>query len=423
MATTAGFPIIGTSTVWSEWNNFGSGAWNMWFMAPYGEWIYAAFVKSNVAYFKKINIGGSNGDYPMTTWEFEASLLNTPDKVFPYEKNEGYPNGSMNMGVIRGTTPKLYVVGRQGSGLVGEAKIEYFPLADDFDKGAAYTVPLDAAGDPMEINRICGLEVDPGTAIYLVTNNNGAYQFTLWRYAYTWDDGEHSATATKALSPTSAAGYMEDNTAARIRGIGIAPDGNVLVFANTGESSTECKVFKFDKTTLAYMGTTSWLPSLSASTWANLVKYGEVYLFFRSLDSTSSSDWRTAVYYDRATGLPDATKSNFIINDNLTIFASDDAVELSYHARDAFNVAVVGANTKFYIAAEDPDDETTWTDRVGGIQAASGATFFDADGVPEATSVVTVTDGDGIATAWYKPMRSGSGTERDAIAIKCPSES
>jgi hypothetical protein len=40
-----------------------------------------------------------------------------------------------------------------------------------------------------------------------------------------------------------------------------------------------------------------------------------------------------------------------------------------------------------------------------------------------ATSAIVTTDGDGIATAYYKPMRSGTGAERDAINIRCPSDS
>lgn len=111
---TAGFPIIGSRTVWGEWNSFGSTSWNMWFMAPYGSWMYCGFVKSNTPYFKKVYIGNDDADYPIYTWDFDTALT-TPEDIFPYEQNEGYPNGAMGMGCIRGATPTLYLAGRSSS--------------------------------------------------------------------------------------------------------------------------------------------------------------------------------------------------------------------------------------------------------------------------------------------------------------------
>ena len=64
------FPIIGSVTRWQNWNNFGSGAWKMWFMAPWGSWIYAAFVKDTVVYFRQIDIGTDDQDYLMSDWDF-----------------------------------------------------------------------------------------------------------------------------------------------------------------------------------------------------------------------------------------------------------------------------------------------------------------------------------------------------------------
>jgi hypothetical protein len=414
---TAGFPIIGSPTVWGNWNSFGSSAWNMWFMAPYGSWMYCGFVKSNTEYFRKVYIGTDDADYEINTWEFDAGT--TPDDVFIYEQNEGYPNGSMGMGCIRGATPTLYLAGRSSAAPnVDDAIIHRFLVNSSFAQTGAGLIPRNA-GDTaaLSVNHICGIEVDQGNAVYIVTNNNDGNEFRLYRYAYTWA-GNLVPTHNEALSPA----YLFNNASARIRGIALGSDGNVLIFANTGLSATECKVFKFDKDDLSYLGFASWSPNISTSTWAYLVANGEVFMYFQGLDSTSSLDQRTAIYYDRATGIPDQTKSNFIINDNLTTFASDEAIELTYVAKDAFNIAVTGANAKFYIDGEDPDDEESWTDRVGGIQASSGAPFFDADGVPEATSAIVATDGSGIATAYYKPMRSGTGTERDTINVICPAD-
>ena len=67
------FPIIGGQQVWENWNDFGSGSWRMWFMAPYGSWLYAAFVKGTSTYFKKIDIGGTL-NYSMYDWDFGVVL-------------------------------------------------------------------------------------------------------------------------------------------------------------------------------------------------------------------------------------------------------------------------------------------------------------------------------------------------------------
>ena len=227
----------------------------------------------------------------------------------------------------------------------------------------------------------------------------------------------HNPTHSVDLSTN----YMENNTNSRIRGVAIATDGNVIVFVNTGVSSTACKVIKFNKDTLAYMGQTTWSPNISTVVWGYLVKSNEVFMLFQGLDSNSVFDWKTSVYYDRATGIPDEAKSNFIIENNLTTFGSDDPIALVYKARDSFNIPVVGAATEFAINGEDPDDPSTWTDRLGAIRENPGDDFFDVDNVPIAISAVDNTDVDGLATVYYKPMRNGSGTEIDAIDVYCPS--
>jgi hypothetical protein len=149
----------------------------------------------------------------------------------------------------------------------------------------------------------------------------------------------------------------------------------------------------------------------------------EVLMLFEGLDSNSSLAWKSAVYYDRATGIPDEGRSNFVIANNLTTYGSDDAITLKYYARDAFNIVVPSVNTKFVINGEDPDDPTTWTDRIGSIQDNLGDTFFDANEVPTSIQAIAATDVNGIATAYYKPMRSGSGSEIDDIDVYCPSDS
>jgi hypothetical protein len=415
------FPIIDSLSVWENWDNFGSGAWNMWFMAPYGSWMYCGFVKSNVSYFRRVDIGTDDANYDIYSWDF-GTVSNTPEDQFPYEQHDGYPNGSMGMGCIRvsGSTPKLYLAGRSSAiATVDDSVIHRFLVDDGFEREDLNYLAPTISASPVSVDHIAGIEVDPTNAVYIVTNNNDATEFQLHRYAYAGFDGAaHDPSHSADLSDQ----FMEDNTSARIRGIGRAIDGNVLVFINTGLSATETKVLKFDKDNLDYLGTTDWEISISTSTWAYLVQNGEVFLHFQGLDSPSLYDWKNAVYYDRATGIPNRDKSNLIIEENLTVYGSDDPIAMEYHAKDAFNIDVVGANTKFWIDGEDPDDPGTWTDRVGAIKDVSTGDFFDGNGVPLSISAIVATDGNGIATAYYKPMRTGTGTERDAINIRCPSD-
>lgn len=425
------FPIIGSLAVWSDWNAYGTGAWNMWFMAPYGSWMYCGFVKNNVPSFKKIDIGVDDGNYPIYSWAFGDVLLN-PSTIFPDEQHDGYPDGSTNLGCIRETLggaapiPKLYLVGRSSSSpSVDFCRISRFVLDDGFEQeDTDYLVPA-VGGNVLSVDHIAGIDVVPpggsGTeAVYLVTNNRAGSSFRLLRYDYADFDGGASHDAlVKSLTPD----YMQNNSAARIRGIGHASDGNILVFINTGLSATQCKVLKFDADTLAYLGTTSWTPNISTATWAYLVQSGEVFFHFQGLNSTSTLDWKSAVYYDRSTGIPDAGRSNLVIGENLTAFGDDNPITLAYHAKDDFNMDVAGVYCRFYITGEDYTDSTTWTDRVSSIQEDQSELvneFFNEDGVPTATSARTITAANGIALAYYKPMRSGTGSQRNSISIICP---
>jgi hypothetical protein len=413
------FPVIGSTTVWENWNNFGAGAWNMWFMAPYGSWCYSAFVKSDVTYFKKINIGTSDANYEISDWDF-GIVTPSPADVFSAEQDDGFPNGSMGLGCIRGATPKLYLGGRVSTvPTIADAIIHRFLVDDGFIQEDLNSLTPMLGGVVLSVNQLCGIEVDQGNAVYLITNNNSGSLFTLMRYDYAYfDGGAHNPTHFVNMTPQ----FLENTTASKIRGIGRSSDGHILVFANTGLTTTETRVFKFDKDNLDYLGQTIWSPNISTATWAYMIQHADVFLHFQGLDKTSLYDWKTAVYYDRATGIPDENKSNFIIEDNLTTFGSDTAIELMYEARDAFNIRVPGANTKFVIDGEDPEAENTWTDRVGGIQATPGATFFDGNGIPLAIQTIVPTDVLGVAKAYYKPMRSGTGTARDAINVFCPSD-
>jgi len=422
MATSpAGFPIIGSPSVWSDWGSFGLGAWNAWFMAPYGEWVYCGFVKNDVSYFRKINIGTTDANYDFTSWDFGLAA-SPPGDIFPYETDDGYPNGSMGLGVIRGATPKLYLAGRSAAAPNTATVLYRFLVNSEFTQEALGLVPFDDVGGGgvvLNVNNIAGIEVDAGTAIYIATNNNSTNEFQLRRYAYVWDGGDKDPSHKVDLSPN----YMSDNTNARIRGIAMARDGSVIVFVNTGLTSTDCKVLKFNGDTLAYEGQATWLPSISTSTWAWLIQTGEVFMYFLGLDSSSSLDWKTAIYYDNATQIPSEERSNFVIASNLTQYGSDTAVALNYYARDFFNIPVENVNAKFTINGEDENDSSTWTDRVGGIQDSAVADFFNAEDVPEAIHAIVQTDGNGLATAYYKPMRAGTGTERDLIDVFCPSDS
>jgi hypothetical protein len=413
------FPVIGSKSVWADWAGFGIGSWNMWFMAPYGVWVYSGFVKNNIAYFKKINIGTPSTNYPMSDWLFELAT-SSPEDVFTNERHEGYPNGAMGCGVIRENAgvAKLYLIGRSSPSPVVDSVMYRFTVDDGFEQEAGAFIPLNQiAGSPLNINHICAIEVDPGNAIYIATNNRDSNQFKIRKYPYTFA-GNADPTETKILSPS----FMENNTSARIRGMGQARDGSIIVFVNTGITTTQCKVIKLDEVDLDYRGQTTWAPDITTATWAYIVPTADVFMYFEGLDSTSALGAKTAVYYDNATGIPSENKSNFIIDNNLTQYGSDTAIELAYHARDAFNVPVPGVNTKFVLTGEDPNDPSSWNDRVAGIQDAPGNPFFDGGGVPLAIQAIVPTNGSGIALAYYKPMRTGSGTETDNISIFCPSD-
>lgn len=413
------FPIIGTASVWENWANSGLGAWRMWFMAPYGSWIYAAFVRDNEVTYEKIDIGPVDPNYERYSWNFGLAA-NTPEDIFTHEQDEGGPDGAIGCGCIRGATPKLYLIGRSSAAPATNAVLHRFTVSTGFVQLAPGTIPFDGSSTstPVNINHVAGLEVDAGNAYYLVLNNYDSQEFRLFRYAYTWDGVGHEPTHTVQLSTN----YMENNTSAKIRGIATANDGNILLFVNTGITNSSCKVLKFDKDDLSYLGQTTWTPNISTATWGYITQVAEVFMLFQGLTSNSLYDWKTSIYYDRATGIPDADKSNFIISDNLTTFGDNDPITLQYQARDAFNIAVVGVSCKFAINGEDENDPTTWTDRLGAIRESTGVDFFDAEGVPEAISAIVTTNGSGVATAYYKPMRSGSGTEIDAIDVFCPSD-
>jgi len=417
------FPIIGSKSVWADWNGLGQGSWRMWFMAPYGSWCYAGFVEDDAPVFKKIDLGESDANYPISDWDF-GEVANNPEDKFVYEQDEGGPNGAIGCGVIRGATPKLYVLGKSTSTASPDTIIHRFTVSTGFVGDGTGAVPLDATGgggDEIEMNHVTGIEVDQGTAFYIVTNNNDSNEFQLRRYAYpgTWDGSDVDPSHEVDLSPN----YMENNTLARVRGLSVASDGNILVFVNTGATATSCRVLKFDGDDLSYLGQTSWSPSISTSIWGYIVLASEVFMLFENLDSVSSLAWKTAIYYDRATQIPDADRSNFIITENLTTFGSDDPITLAYHARDAFNIVVPSVNAKFVIDGEDQGDAASWTDRIGSIQGDTGDTFFDSNDVPTAIHAIELTDGSGIATAYYKPMRNGSGSEIDTINVFCPSDS
>lgn len=417
------FPIIGTQSAWEQWNNRGFGSWQMWFTAAYGSWMYTGYVKNNSPVFKKVNIGASDVDYDIEDWDFGLAV-NTPESIFTYEQHEGYPDGNIGMGVVAndGSDTYLYLMGRSDPAPITDSVMHRF-LLPTFEADLPGTILTDGT-DPLNVNHICGITVKPGSGsddgIFVVTNNRDGNEFKLRKYGEdgNWDGAEHAPTNTTDLSPY----YIENNSLARVRGIGVASDGNILVFINSGGTSTSTKVLKFSAVDISYMGQTSWNPSLAASVWAHVVQSSEVFILLRGLSSNNINEWKTSIYYDRATSIPDANKSNFIIEDNLTSFGATDAIELTYEARDAFNIAVQNTPTKFSINGEDEDDASSWTDRVGGIQDSSSASFFDANGVPLAIATTVNTNSSGIATAYYKPMRSGSGTEIDVIDIVCPAE-
>jgi len=421
-----GIEAIGQKTIWTNWETYGASSWNMWFMAPYGAWMYCGFSKNNVSEFKKVYIGTDLLDYEITDWEFDASVLNTPNIKFPSEPYEGYPDGSMNMGCIReGTTNYLYVIGHYTPHPSTSPIIRRFKVDEGFTEEILGLQPRDDVSVLLDINTICGLEVVSGTSVFIAVNNQGSSSYAIHQYTYagSWDGGEHDADATLDLTP-----YIADNTQSRIRGLSMSSDGNLLVFCNTGETATSTITLKFNSSTLAYMGRTPWLDpnsaydAISTSIWANIVVSGEVFLYFRGLDSTNFSERITHIFYDNSTAIPSEGNSNFIINNNLTSFGSDEAITLKYVAKDGFNNKVVAVNCKFIIDDVTQGDSTTWDTTIGGIQESSGNSFFDADGVPLSVHAIDATNSNGEALAYYKPMRSGTGTFIDTINVLCPSD-
>lgn len=415
------FPLIGSKSTWDNWNNAGFGSWRMWFMAPYGSWIYAGFVKNDTPQFKKINIGDSQSNFEIINWDFGLAS-NTPEDIFTHEQHEGYPDGAMGMGCIRsdGGTPYLYLVGRDPNKALSSTDnyLHRFDVDSGFEANLPGQILQNSGGSPISVNRFAGIEVVPGSAIFAVLNNQSSNEYELLRYAESgsWNGSGHTPTHSINLSPV----YIENNTLSRIRGIGLASDGNVIIFINSGVSSTSCKVLKFDADDLSFLGETTWVPDISSATWAYITQASEVFILAQGLDTNNYLNWKTAVYYDRATAIPDANKSNFIIADNLTSFGSNTSIALTYEARDAFNIPVENTPCKFVIDGEDEDSPDSWNDRVGGIQDSSGAAFFDASDVPLAIAATVNTNSSGIATAYYRPMRAGTGTEIDTINVVCP---
>jgi len=423
------FPIIGGKHVWNEWAGYGSSNWYMWFMAPYGSWLYAGFIKDFQIEFKKIDIGGDQ-DYPMYDWDLTDTTTG-PDAAFPYEVPHitNLAHG-LGMGCIRedGGTPYLYLLGRSNPTVTDPATIlRRFSEVDGFDEvdsGKVLIGPLTT--DPISSEDVVGVEIIPGEAIYVLLNNDTA-DFRMYRYPDdgVWDGSDViiGATATEVVDLSPA--YIANNTLSRIRGIATASDGNILVFANTGANSTETKVFKFHKTTLSYIGVTTWTPNVVASQFAYLVQSSEVFLYFEGLEQASTTDQLNSVYYDHGTNVPDVLNSNFIIADNLTSFGDDEAILLRYQARDAFNAPVANTPTKFIISGVS-ENPINWTDRTGAIRDTDVGDFFITDEEdpdhkdPVSVSALVDTDAGGIALAYYKPMRTGSGTKTDTINVFCP---
>lgn len=421
------FDTIGQKTVWTNWGVYGSGSWNMWFMAPHGSWMYCGFSKNNISEFKKVYIGTNLLDYDIHDWNFDSSAINTPDEMFPNEPFEGYPDGSTNLGCIRvGTETYLYLLGHSSPAPATSPVIRRFDVNSLFAEELLGFVPNDDSSVLLNINHICGLEVDPGNNIFIVTNNRDTSNFMLYRYAYVWDGTDHDPEVVNGTVDLST--YITDNTQARIRGMSFASDGNILIFCNTGETATNTTCLKFDATNLNYLGRTAWLDphsvyeSISTTIWAQMIRSGEVFLYFRGLDSTNYGDRITQVFYDNATKVPDSFNSNFIINNNLTTFGSTESIELKYLARDGFNNAIDAVNCKFIIHDVSQTDSSSWDTNIGGIRPTSGEDFFDADGVPLGVHAVVSTSAEGEAKAYYRAMRTGTGTFIDIIDVFCPSD-
>jgi len=418
------FNTIGQKTVWDNWGTYGAGSWNMWFMAPYGSWMYCGFSKNNVSEFKRVYIGSDLLDYDIYDWEFDSGAINTPDLVFPSEPFEGFPNGSMDMGCIReGTGTYLYLAGHYATPPSTDTIIHRFDALGEFAQYGLGIIPCDPSSARLNINRICGLEVKPNNGVFIIVNNTEGGDYTLYRYAYTWSGTDEDPQYSMDLTP-----YIYDNTQSRVRGMATASDGSILVFCNTGETATATTVLKFNADTLAYLGRTAWIPAsatydaISTAIWAHAIKSGEIFLYFQGLDSTSYSARLSHIYYDNSTGIPEEKNSNFIIEDNLTTFGDDDALQLKYIARDGFNNVVVSTNCKFIISGVLQNDPSSWDATVGGVQELSGNEFFDSDGVPLSVHAITPTDSTGTAVAYYKPMREGTGTFIDLLNVFCPAD-
>jgi len=421
------FETIGQKTIWNNWGVYGSGGWNMWFMAPYGAWMYCGFSKNNTSEFKKVYIGTDLLDYEIYDWEFDVAAVETPDEKFPNEPYEGYPDGSTNLGCIRsGTHTYLYLMGHDDSAYPAPLPIiRRFKVDDDFAQESLGMKPNDGSSTILDINTVCGIEVIPNTTVFLVTNNRNGNNFTLYAYPYTWNGTGIDPSVVVDLTP-----YITNNMQARIRGMSLTSDGNLVVFCNTGATATDTIVLKFDGTTLEYQGRTPWLATgqgqhlISTSIWAMLVKSNEVFLYFRGLDSVNYSDRITQVFYDNSTGIPSEGNSNFIIENNLVSFGSEDVVTLKYVAKDGFNNKVIGTNCKFIIDDVLQDDPTSWNTTIGSIQDSANPVggFFDENGVPLAVHAIAATDANGEALAYYKAMRTGTGTFIDSVNVFCPSD-
>lgn len=408
--------IIGSQQTWENWNNSGSGTWRLWFMAPYGQWIYSAWVQNNTVLWERINTATTDQNYTIGSWDM-TGIAAPPSSVFTNETSDFGPDGAIGMGVIRGsTTPMLYLMGRDNPEPDKDCLIHKFSAAT-FEAAGASIKPLYAGGGSrIEIDQICGLEVDANNAFYIVTNNRNGREFELRRFAYTFDGSELAPSHTVILSDT----YIQNNSLSKIRGIGTAVDEDILVFINDGLANTSCKCLKFDKDDLSYLGQTSWNPSLPAGTWAWVVQQAEAFLFFRGLDEQNVYSWKNAVYYDRSTQIPNTDHSNMVISNNVMPFNNDNAVEIQYIAKDDFGIAVSNISAKFVLNDYDADEPGTWDEETPALKDQSSGDFFTAAGIPLEIEVTVTTDGSGIAKSYFKSPREGTGSKRFVIKVTCP---
>jgi hypothetical protein len=410
-----GIEIIGAQQTWENWSNNGAGAWRLWFMAPYGQWIYSAWVSNNSVVYKRIDTGTTDQNYSLETWDMSGAS-SPPSDVFPHETSDFGPDGAIGMACIRGTTPVLYIVGRDNPEPDKDCVIHKFS-ATTYSSLAASILPLyETAGLRIEIDQICGFEVDSSNAFYIVTNNRNGREFELRRFAYLFDGSQPDPSHTVTLSDT----YIQNNSLSKIRGTALATDGNLLLFANDGLSSSSCKCFKFDKDDLSYLGQTTWTPNLPASTWAYMVQQEQAFLYFSGLDETNLYSWKNAIYYDRATQIASSEHSNIVIDDNVLPFNNDNATEIKYYANDDFGIAVDNISTKFELYDFDEDEPTSWDEETPALADTSLGPFFDVDDVPLQVSVTVTTDGAGLAKAYYMSPREGTGSQRYLIRVTCP---